>query len=87
MNFHLPRYYLASLFLLQYLHNPSIIAIFTYICMGVGYISKSQKGPPQPKHRTDGQKTHALTSGIDLNHMKDVRKQTRYQPSAHNLPT
>ena len=53
----------------------------------MGYISKSQKGPPQPGYRSDGQKTNALTSGINQNRMNHVRKNTGHQPAAHDLPT
>ena len=50
-------------------------------------ISKSHKVPPQPKHRTDGQKTHALTSATHLDQMNHVRKQTGYRTGTHDLPT
>jgi hypothetical protein len=53
----------------------------------VGHISKSHKPPPQPKYRTFGQKTHALTPSTHLDHMNHVRKQTGYRTGTHDLPT
>ena len=53
----------------------------------MGHISKSQKGPPQPKHRTDEQKTHALTPATHPDQMNHVRKQSGYRSGTNDLPT